>query len=141
MMQISMRHVVCNVFDVNRHNHGSCDATIALATFAHTRGLSKSSYSVIKVVQIDVLVAYNLDDRRELQRYQNDSLRVHIRVSLTDHVRIDDLHARCLEQRRCTKLLLLMYKESKDRTTYKVFPRNTRESRRIVSKTGMKEVY
>ena len=53
---------------------------------------------------------------------------------MIDHVRIDDLHARCkivsLEQRR--QLLLLMYKKSKDVMLRKIFPKNTRGSTRIV---------
>ena len=59
-----------------------------------------------------LLIACNLDDRRELQKCQNDALRICTRVRLSDHVKIDLLHSRCkivsLEQRRRTQLLLLM---------------------------------
>ena len=44
-----------------------------------------------------------------------------------------------LEQRRRSQLLLLMYKKKCDVTMHKVFPRNTRFSRRIVFKTDSKE--
>ena len=60
-------------------------------------------------------------------------------MKLIDHVSLDLLHARCkivsLEQRRRVQLLLLMYKKSKNVFLRKVFPRNTRESNRIVFKT------
>ena len=83
-----------------------------------------------------MLVPCNIDDRNDLQKCQNDALRICTKVRLTDHVRIPDLHARCkiisLEQRRRIQLLLLMYKKSKDVTMHKVFPRNTRGSNRVV---------
>ena len=67
----------------------------------------------------------------------------HSMHKLSDRVRIKDLHSRCnivsLEQRRRTQLLLLMYKKSKDLTMLKVFPRNTRLSRRPVFKTDRYE--
>ena len=66
-----------------------------------------------------------------------------LRIKLNDRVRIEDIHARCklvsLEQRRRSQLLLLMYKKKCDVTMHKVFPRNTRFSRRIVFKTDSKE--
>ena len=86
-----------------------------------------------------MLVSCNIEDGRELQKCQNDSLRICTRVNLADHVKIEDLHSRCkivsLEQRRRAPLMLLMYKKSKDITMHKVFARNTRVSRRIVFKT------
>ena len=90
-----------------------------------------------------MLVACNIEDRRDLQKCQNDALRICTTVKLTDRVRIEDLHARCklvsLEQRRRIQLLLLMYKKSKDVTMHKVFPRNTRRSKRIVFRTDNHE--
>ena len=86
-----------------------------------------------------MLVACNIEDRRDLQKCQNDALRICTHVNLNDHYRIQDLHARCkitsLEQRRRIQLLLLMYKKSKDISMLKVFPRNTRRSTRIVFRT------
>ena len=86
-----------------------------------------------------LLIACNIDDRRDLQKCQNDALRICGRVSLKDHVRISDLHAKfkivSLEQRRRVQLLLLIYKKSKDASMHKVFPRDTRISRRIVFRT------
>ena len=53
------------------------------------------------------------------------------------------MHSRCniisLEQRRRVQLLLLMYKKSKDPGLHKVFPRNTRGSKRLVFKTDQYE--
>ena len=58
-----------------------------------------------------MLVACNIEDRRDLQKCQNDALRTCTTVRLNDHVRIEDLHARCklvsLEQRRRIQLPLL----------------------------------
>ena len=65
------------------------------------------------------------------------------RVAVKDRIRIVELHAELsagnksvsLEQRRRIQLLLFMYNKSMDVTIHKVFPRNTRNSRRIVLKT------
>ena len=90
-----------------------------------------------------MLVSCTIDDRRDLQKCQNDALRICAKVRLKDHVRVDDLHAKfkiiSLEQRRRLQLLLLMYRKSKDVTMHKCFPRNTRGSRRIVFKTDSYE--
>ena len=86
-----------------------------------------------------MLSACTIDDRQALQKCQNDALRICAKVKLKDRIRIDELHAKfkivSLEQRRRIQLLSLMYKKSKDVTMHKVFPRNTRVSRRIVFKT------
>ena len=86
-----------------------------------------------------MLVACNLEDRRELQKSQNDALRLCLRAKVSDRIRIEDLHTKCkivsLEQRRRTQLLLLMYKKSKDLSLLKVFPRITSGSQRVVFKT------
>ena len=90
-----------------------------------------------------LLTACSVDEKRELQKCQNDALCICTRVRLLDHVRIDVLHDKCkiasLEQRRRVQLLLLMYKKSKDVFLHKVFPRNTRRSNRIVFKTDSYE--
>ena len=90
-----------------------------------------------------MLMACNVDDRNDLQKYQNDALRICTKVKLIDHIRIPDLHERCkigsLEQKRRIQLLLLMYHKSKDVTRLKAFPRSTRESRRIVFRTDSYE--
>ena len=86
-----------------------------------------------------LLLSCTLEDRRELQKCQNDALRLCTRITLSDHIRICDLHSRCniisLEQRRRIQLLLLMPKKSKDVSLHKIFVRNTRGSNRIVFKT------
>ena len=91
-----------------------------------------------------MLIPCNIDDRHELKKYQNEVLRKCTKVRLNDRVRIEGLHERCkidsLEWRRCTQLLLLMYRTySKDIAMHKVFIRNTRISRRIVFKTDSNE--
>ena len=86
-----------------------------------------------------MLVACNIEDRRELQICQNDALRLCLCLKITDKTKIVDIHKRCkivsLEQRHRTQLLLLMYKKSKSLALHKVFARNTRESKRVVFKT------
>ena len=83
-----------------------------------------------------MLLPCTIDDRSELQKCQNDALRLCTRIRVSDHVKIEDLHSRCniisLEQRRCIQLLQLMNKMSKDMALRKVFPINTRGSTRIV---------
>ena len=90
-----------------------------------------------------MLISCNIDHRRDLQKCGNDALRICGKVSLQEHVRISDLHSKfkivSLEQQRRIQLLLLMYKKSKDISMYKVFPRDTRNSRRIVFRTDTYE--
>ena len=90
-----------------------------------------------------ILLSCNLEDRRKLQKCQNDALRLCTQHRLTDRIRIVDLHAKCniisLEQRRRIQSLLLMYKKSKDLSLHKVFARNTCGSDRIVFKTDQYE--
>ena len=86
-----------------------------------------------------MVMSLNMEDKRELQRLQNDALRVCTRTKIADHVRIEDLHLKCniisLEQRRRIQLLLLMYKKSKDVSLHRVYPRNTRASQHVRFKT------
>ena len=85
-----------------------------------------------------LVIACSVDDRRE--RCQNDALRMRTKQKISDHVRINDLHARCkiisLEQRRRNQLLLLMYKKSQDVNLHRVFPRNTRRSTQTLFRTA-----
>ena len=87
-----------------------------------------------------LVVACTLEDRRDLQKCQNDALRICTKQRLRDHVRVDELHVKCniisLEQRRRNQLLALTYKKRRDVSLHKVFPRNTRRSIRIVFKTA-----
>ena len=57
-----------------------------------------------------MLVSCNIEDRKELQKCQNDCLRICTRVNIADHVKIEDLHSRCkivsLEQRRRVQLVI-----------------------------------
>ena len=90
-----------------------------------------------------MLTSCTMDDKSDLQKCQNNALRICTHRRLADHIRISDLHKKCkivsLEQRRRMQLLSLMYKKSKDLTLRKVFPRNTRESVRLVFKTDQYE--
>ena len=90
-----------------------------------------------------MLTACSIEDRRDLQKCQNDALRICLRIELCDRVRIEDIHDRCkivsLEQCQSVQLLSLMYKIRTDVTMHKVFPRNTRRSTRLVFKTDSKE--
>ena len=85
-----------------------------------------------------MLLSCNIGDRQELQKCQNEALRICTLDKLTDRVKIDDLHVKCniisLEQRRRIQLLLLMYKKCKNNELHRVFPRNTRASNRLVFK-------
>ena len=62
-----------------------------------------------------LLISCNGEDKRDLQRCQNDALRICTRVRMIDHVNIVTLHSKCkivsLEQRCRTQLLQLMYKK------------------------------
>ena len=90
-----------------------------------------------------MLVACNVSDRKDLQKCQNDALRICTNIRLTDRINLEFLHEKCkivsLEQRRRNQLMMLMYKKSTDYTMHKVFPRNTRGSNRIVFKTDSYE--
>ena len=93
-----------------------------------------------------ILTACSMEDRRDLQKYQNEALGICTRVRLTDHVRIEDLHTRCkivsLEQRRRMQLLMFMYKKSKDVTMHKVFISDTRISKLMsLRQTPMRELF
>ena len=42
-----------------------------------------------------MLLACSVEDRRDLQICQTDALRICLRVKISDHARMDDLHKRC----------------------------------------------
>ena len=90
-----------------------------------------------------MLLSCTLEDRRELQRCQNDALRLCTLSRIADRIKIEDLHVKCniisLEQCRRIQLLMIMYKKSKDLDLHKKFARNTRVSDRIVFKTDQFE--
>ena len=69
-----------------------------------------------------MLVFCTVDDRKNLQKCQNDALRICLNVRLNDHVSIGYLHEKCkltsLEQRRRQQLLILMYKKSANPTMH-----------------------
>ena len=63
-----------------------------------------------------MLIACNVEDHMDLQKCQNDALRICTGVQLRDRVRIENLHDKCkivsIEQRRRQQLLMLMYMKS-----------------------------
>ena len=89
-----------------------------------------------------VLGSCNIGQKRELQKLQNNALRLCKRYYLLDMVRIDLLHNECrilgLEQRHRKQLLRLMYLHSKNENNVKVPVRLTRAVTKIVFKTATK---
>ena len=86
-----------------------------------------------------VLCSCNLGQKRELQKLQNNALRICKRFYLLDRISIDRLHYECkilgLEQRRRNQLLRLMYLYSKDVENIKQPLRATRATTKVVFKT------
>ena len=76
-----------------------------------------------------MILSCTLEDRRELQRCQNDALRLCTMNRIADRIKIEDLHVKCniisLEQRRRIQLLMIMYKKIKDLSLHKKCARNT----------------
>ena len=89
-----------------------------------------------------VLGSCNVGQRKELQKLQNNALRVCKKYYLLDMIRIDILHNECrilgLEQRRRKQLLRLMYLHSKDDNNLKVPVRLTRAMTKVYFKTATK---
>ena len=89
-----------------------------------------------------VLGSCSIGQRKELQKLQNNALRLCKRYFLLDMVRIDILHNECrilgLEQRRRKQLLRLMYLHSKIECNLKIPVRLTRAVSKIVFKTATK---
>ena len=89
-----------------------------------------------------VLVSCTVGQRRELQKLQNNALRLCQRYYLRDRVRIELLHNECnilgLEQRRRKQTLQLMYLHSRNVDNVKKPVRETRAGMKIVFKTATK---
>ena len=78
----------------------------------------------------------------DLQKVQNDVLRICNRTKLSDMVSVKDLHSKCkiisLKQRMQKQLLWIMYIISRDETFIRIPPRETRIAMKIVFKTPAK---
>ena len=89
-----------------------------------------------------ILLSCGKGDRFDLQKIQNDILRVCCKIKWQEHVSIKDLHKRCkiisIEQRMRRQLLWLMYIESKNVDNRKIFERELRNADKYVFKTDRK---
>ena len=88
------------------------------------------------------LISCRKEDKNDLQKLQNDVLRVCNMSKISDIVSIAKLHEKCkmisLEQRMKKQLLWLMYILSRDDDFLKVTNRVTRSAEKIVFKTPVK---
>ena len=89
-----------------------------------------------------VLGSCSIGQRRELQKLQNNALRLCKKYYLLDMTRIDVLHNECrilgLEQRHRKQLLRLMYLHSRNDNDLKVPVRLTRAGTKLIFKTATK---
>ena len=89
-----------------------------------------------------LLISCCVSDRADLQKIQNDILRVCYGSRLVDRIKISDLHERSnllsLEQRMRKQLLWLMYIMSLDHHNRKIGPRNLRSNNNYVFKIDNK---
>ena len=85
-----------------------------------------------------LLSSCRIGDKGELQKLQNDILRICDCSRISDRISIEKLHKKCkslsLEQRMRKQLLWLMYLLSKDEKLIKVPTRETRNAVKIVFK-------
>ena len=83
----------------------------------------KASLSIYKQTILPIvdysgflLLSCNVSDRSDLQKMQNDILRICLRIKLTDHISIKEIHKKAemlsLEKRMRKQLLWLMYIDS-----------------------------
>ena len=89
-----------------------------------------------------MLISCKKEDKNDLQKRQNDVLRICTRNKLSDRVSIPELHAKCkiigLEQRMQKQLLWLMYLLSRDKSYLNVANRVTRSADKISVKVPTK---
>ena len=91
-----------------------------------------------------LLLSCCVGDRYDLQKIQNDILRVCFRSVLIDRMKICDLHKKAnllsLEQRMRKQLLWLMFNMSLDPNNRKIGPRTLRSNNKYIFKTNTKSV-
>ena len=89
-----------------------------------------------------LLLSCCVGDRYDLQKIQNDILRVCFRSALIDRMKICDLHKKAnllsLEQRMRKQLLWLMFNMSLDPNNRKIGPRTLRSNNKYILKTDNK---
>ena len=89
-----------------------------------------------------LLLACGISERLDLQKMQNDILRLCCKVKLNEHVSIKDLHIDCriisLEQRMRKQLLWLMYIDSKNMENRKICERDLRSADKYIFKVDRK---
>ena len=89
-----------------------------------------------------MLISCKKEDKNDLQKLQNDVLRICTRNKMSDRVSIPELHAKCkiisLEQRMRKQLLWLMYLLSRDKSFLKIANRVTRSADKICFKVPTK---
>ena len=89
-----------------------------------------------------LILACNTSDRSDLQKIQNDILRICFKEKLNDRVSIKDLHTKSkmisLEQRMRKQLLWLMYKESLNQNNRKKSNRILRSNEKYIFKVDNK---
>ena len=106
--------------------------------------VSISKQTVLPIIDYSgfLLLACNGSDRSDLQKIQNDILRICFKVKLNDHISIKDLHTKSkmlsLEQRMRKQLLWLMYIESCDDKKRKPVNRVLRSNEKYISKVDNK---
>ena len=109
----------------------------------------KASISVYKQTILSIidyagflLLSCNISDRSDLQKIQNDILRICFRAKLNDHVSIQELHRKSklisLEQRMRKQLLWLMYVDSRDENNRKIYNRVLRNNDKYIFKVDRK---
>ena len=89
-----------------------------------------------------LLLSCSHEDRCDLQKIQNDVLRICYKSRLTDKVKISELHKKAhilsLEQRMIRQLLWLMYIFSLYNNNRKIVPRNLHSNEKYIFKTDSK---
>ena len=89
-----------------------------------------------------LLLACKQKDLNDLQKIQNDVLRICNQSKLADKVSLKELHKKCkiigLKQRMQKQLLWLMYIMSRDGTFIRTPPRETRAASKLVFKVPVK---
>ena len=89
-----------------------------------------------------LLLSCGVSERSDLQKIQNDILRLCCKVTLNEHVSIKELHKRCkiisIEQRMRKQLLWLMYIDSRNVENRKICPRDLRSGEKYIFKVDRK---
>ena len=89
-----------------------------------------------------LLLSCGVSERSDLQKAQNDILRICCKVTLHEHVSIKELHKRCkiisIEQHMQKQLLWLMYIDSRNVDNRKINQRDLRSGNKFIFKVDTK---